>query len=81
MSISQHAAGGRCLSHALVGQVDIGPAGEAVFQVPGGFAMAHEYDFVHKLFFKKVCEKFPILLLFYNARIHFNHWTLCEIHY
>jgi hypothetical protein len=36
---------------AFFGQVDVGPAGEAVFQVPGGFAVAHEYDFVHKLLF------------------------------
>ncbi len=27
--------------HAFFGQVDIDPAGEAVSQVPGGFAVAH----------------------------------------
>ena len=37
------------LAHASGGQVHIGPAGEAVFEVPGGFAMANEDKFVHKL--------------------------------
>jgi hypothetical protein len=36
-----------CLGHAGVGQVHIGPAGEAVFKVPGGFAVADEDEFVH----------------------------------
>ena len=30
-----------------VGQVDVGPAGEAVFEVPGRFAMANQHQFVH----------------------------------
>ena len=35
------------LLHAGGGQVDIGPAGEAVVEVPGGFAVADENEFVH----------------------------------
>ena len=38
------------LLQAQRGQVDIGPAGEPVFQVPGGFAVANEYELVHGLF-------------------------------
>jgi hypothetical protein len=30
------------------GQFDIGPAGEAVFKVPGGFTMADEHELVHE---------------------------------
>jgi hypothetical protein len=33
------------LGAALVGEIDIGPAGEAVFLVPGGFAMAKQHKF------------------------------------
>ena len=29
-------------------QVDVGPAGKAVFQVPGGFTMADENKLVHR---------------------------------
>jgi hypothetical protein len=43
------------LAHAGGGQVHIGPAGEAVFQVPGGFAMANEDKFVHR---KEALEAF-----------------------
>ena len=32
---------------AGVGQVDVGPAGEAVFQVPLAFAVAHQNEFMH----------------------------------
>jgi hypothetical protein len=35
------------LFHAGLGQVDVGPAGEAVFEVPGRFAVADQYQFVH----------------------------------
>ena len=35
------------LRNAGVGQVHIGPAGEAVFEVPGGFAVADQHEFVH----------------------------------
>ena len=35
------------LFHAGGGQIDIGPAGEAVFEVPGGFTVADEHEFVH----------------------------------
>ena len=35
------------LFHASGGQVNVGSAGEAVFEVPGGFAMANENEFVH----------------------------------
>jgi hypothetical protein len=62
--LAQHAAGGPGFGDALFGQVDIGPAGEAVVEVPGGFAVAHEYDLVHKLFFKKCAKNFRMLHLF-----------------
>jgi hypothetical protein len=35
------------LLHAGLGQVDVGPAGEAVFEIPGRFAVADQYQFVH----------------------------------
>jgi len=35
------------LLHTGGGQVNIGPAGEAVFEVSGGFATANEHEFVH----------------------------------
>ncbi len=40
-------AGRHGLRDAGGGQVNIGPAGEAVFQVPGGFAVANQDEFVH----------------------------------
>jgi hypothetical protein len=35
--------------HTLFGEVDVGPAGEAVLFVPRAFAVAQEDDFVHDL--------------------------------
>ena len=35
------------LLHAGGGQVDIGPASEAIVKIPGGFAVANENEFVH----------------------------------
>ena len=35
------------LLHAGGRQVHVGPAGKAVFKVPGGFAVANQYEFVH----------------------------------
>ncbi|MPN10075.1 hypothetical protein SDC9_157368 [bioreactor metagenome] len=32
---------------AFLGEVHVGPAGEAVFLVPGGFAVAQQHDFFH----------------------------------
>ena len=32
---------------ALLGEIDVGPAGEAVLLVPGGFAVAEQNEFVH----------------------------------
>ena len=29
-------------------QVDVGPAGEAVFEIPGRFAVANQYQLVHE---------------------------------
>jgi hypothetical protein len=46
-SFLQQLAGLLRLGAALVGEIDIGPAGEAVFLVPGGFAVAQQNDFVH----------------------------------
>jgi hypothetical protein len=43
----QQLAGGDGLGLAFIGEADIGPAGEAVFLVPGRFAVAKEDDFVH----------------------------------
>lgn len=37
------------LLHTGGGLVNLGPAGEAVFEVSGGFAMANEHKFVHGL--------------------------------
>ena len=34
---------------ARVGQVDVGPAGETVFQIPLAFAVAHQNEFMHGL--------------------------------
>ena len=36
------------LLDASGGQVDVGPAGEAVFEIPGRFAVADQYQFVHE---------------------------------
>ena len=44
---AQQLAGLARFRFALGGQVDVGPAGEAVVEVPGGFAVAHENNFVH----------------------------------
>ena len=35
------------LRHAGGRQIDVNPAGEAVFEVPGGFAVANQDEFVH----------------------------------
>jgi hypothetical protein len=43
----EQAAGVLGLLDAGVGQVHVGPAGEAVFKVPGGFAVANQDEFVH----------------------------------
>jgi hypothetical protein len=40
-------ARGHGLGHACGGQVHVGPAGEAVFEIPGRFAVANENYFVH----------------------------------
>ena len=40
------------------GQVHIGPPGETVFQIPGGFAVANENEFVHGEEFYR-CENRP----------------------
>ena len=39
--------GGMRLGHALRGEIHVRPAGEAVFLVPCGFAVAKEHDLVH----------------------------------
>jgi hypothetical protein len=44
--LHQHAGVFR-LGQSAFGQVDVGPAGEAVFLVPGGFTVAQQYDLVH----------------------------------
>ena len=44
----QQPSGGRSLGHAGRRQLDIGPAGEAVFEVPGRFAVADHHEFVHR---------------------------------
>ena len=44
--LHQHASS-RCLCHALFRQIDIPPAGKAVFQVPLALAMADENQFGH----------------------------------
>ena len=36
------------LGNAGIGQRNIGPAGKTILQIPGGFAVAYEYKFVHK---------------------------------
>ena len=42
-------AGGFGFQAALVAEVDVGPAGEAVFVVPGAFAVADENELIHGL--------------------------------
>ena len=42
----QQLSGGLGFGQALFGQTDIGPAGEAVFLVPDGFAVAKEDEFL-----------------------------------
>src|SRR5471032_251300 len=49
----QHLAGRLGFGDALLGQVHVGPAGEAVREVPGGLAVAHEYDFIHLNYLQK----------------------------
>src|SRR5207245_2053239 len=49
---------GFCL--AVFGQIHIGPAGKAVFLIPRGFTMAHQYDLVHvSTCFWRCSEKCP----------------------
>jgi hypothetical protein len=36
----------------LVRQVDVGPAGEAVFLVPDALAVAKQHDFFHRIPFR-----------------------------
>jgi hypothetical protein len=36
-----------CLFLTFIGQVNISPASEAIFAIPGGFTMAHEDNLVH----------------------------------
>ena len=43
----QQPAGAACFVDAFFGQVDIDPSGKAVFQVPGAFTVAHQYQFFH----------------------------------
>jgi hypothetical protein len=43
----QQPAGLLRLGHAGVGERHVGPAGEAVFQVPGRFAVADQHELVH----------------------------------
>ena len=43
----QQGAGLLCFGHAFFSQVNVGPAGETVVKIPGGFAVAHQYNFVH----------------------------------
>ena len=43
----EHAAGFACFGSAFFSQVDVHPAGEAVFLVPGGFTVTEQYEFVH----------------------------------
>jgi hypothetical protein len=47
MPLAQQFARRDGLGHALVGQVDIPPAGEAVFQVPLALAVADEDQLGH----------------------------------
>ncbi|MNT13705.1 hypothetical protein D3C72_1486850 [compost metagenome] len=46
-------AGGLGFVDALFRQIDVGPAGEAVIEVPGGLAVTHENDFVHSSIFSR----------------------------
>jgi hypothetical protein len=36
--------------HPLLGETDIGPAGEAVFEVPGALSVTEQNEFVHTQF-------------------------------
>ena len=44
----EQVAGALRLGSALLGQVDVGPAGEAIFLVPRALAVAEKNDFVHE---------------------------------
>jgi hypothetical protein len=46
-ALAQQAPGLAGLRHPGVGERDIGPAGETVLEVPGGFPVADEDEFVH----------------------------------
>ena len=46
-----------CLLYTGVGEVDVGPAGKAVFKVPGRFAVADEHKLVHGINSKRAEEK------------------------
>src|SRR5471032_420216 len=46
-------AGGPGFVDALFRQVDVGPASEAVIEVPGGLAVTHENDFIHSSIFSR----------------------------
>jgi hypothetical protein len=45
----QELAGGHRFLDPQLGEVNVGPAGEAVFLVPGGFAVAKKDDLVHSV--------------------------------
>ena len=51
----------RCLrlATAVFGQIDIGPAGKAVLEIPLAFAMTQQHQFVHRLTHRIVHQ--PIL--------------------
>ena len=46
------AAGGARLADAVLGQIDVAPAGEQIFQIPLALAVAHEHEkpVTHSLF-------------------------------
>ena len=46
--LSQQASGFSGLGDAGGSQSHVAPSGEAIFQVPGGFTMADQYELVHK---------------------------------
>lgn len=44
--------GGFGFGAAFVAELDVGPAGEAVFLIPGAFAVADENEFIHGMIAK-----------------------------
>jgi hypothetical protein len=73
----QQAAGILGLLDACGGEVDIGPASEAIFKIPGGLAVANQNEFIHieRLNLKRK-YKLPAVILEFESGMQPSKWLL-----